>query len=469
MLSVAILAVGAGALASQSQAFGRTGLLLALALVVPTPIVVRALQGRWDPFEPVAFVALLLFVLFVLRPLADISYDDLFFIGLDTRSGFDGALLIALLGTVSLYTGYAVNLGPRLARRTRPLAGELHPGPAFAFGVSLTVLGIALFAIFLSRSGGLGELGQYLKRSADDPQLKANTSAYFYLGPTLAIPAGVVLLEANAVRPSVRLALSAVIAIGLFLALIVPRGDRTYLVLVAVAVVALPYLRSKRRPRVRSIVVSGLVSVALVNYLLANRTVTTYVGAANTSLGHALVHPDEQFKQFILGPDPAMFSVLALLYEVVPDRLPRRPGITVTSTLAAAVPGKLWTNKPSDGQVYVYRYLNPQQAALTRSGNSSSMFGSFYFDLGWPGVAFYCAILGILMRALFEWFRTNQDRAGVRLVYAVSFPLLFDLLRGGPASTLSRSAYVVLPLLLFFWFTSYQARTRCGSSRSKTC
>ena len=418
---------------------------------------VRALQGRWDPFEPIALLSVAFTVLFVVVPVAHILLNDWYFVGWDIRHGFDGALLIALIGVASIYTGYIMGTGCRLGRRLKPFSAEWTPRSALRAGLTITFLGLALFAGFAAQAGGIHAIWQFSQgRSTADNPLLAHSSAYLYLGIYLGLPAGLLLLETRARHPSPSLTWAAALALGPMLAVSLGRGNRTYLLLLALSLIALPYLRTGRRPRVVTILAIGVLGFVLTNYLGANR----YVGGQSLdSMNRSSAHtPAQQAKVFLLGPDPAMFSVLALVNEVTPDQLPYHPGTTLFSTLAAPVPGPLWPGKPQDGSVYTNQYLWPQQAAVTRAGNAPSMFGGFFYDSGYVGVIAYSVLIGIALRAGFEWFRANWRDPGVRLVYAASLPLVVNLIRAAPSDTISRAGYVVLPLIIFLWIHSRRNR-----------
>ena len=90
------------------------------------PMAVCVLTGRHDWLEPVHLFALSFLVLFVLRPVFDLTRDDgLFLLGYSLEPTYARALLVGVAGAAAFYAGYYVNVGRRLAAGCQSL-----PSPA---------------------------------------------------------------------------------------------------------------------------------------------------------------------------------------------------------------------------------------------------------------------------------------------------------------------------------------------------
>src|SRR5262245_40756489 len=109
------LGIAAGVVGALALDDPHTWLAVALLVLTPAPIVVRLLQRRFDPFEPIQIISLTLFIMFGVRPAAELIYGIHSFYNMETRTGFTGAAVICLLGTAGLYAGYASDAGRRLA------------------------------------------------------------------------------------------------------------------------------------------------------------------------------------------------------------------------------------------------------------------------------------------------------------------------------------------------------------------
>lgn len=463
---VALVTGSAVAVGSNSP---RISLLLALTLVVPLPVVVRGLQKRFDPFEPIFVIALSAFVLFVLHPGARLVYDDMLFRGYGLESGFDSALVLALFGVVALYAGYAASTGRKAALRLPAPPDRWDSHTMTAVSVGLIVLGSLLYVGFLVQAGGLSVVGALLAgRSSTQGLIFANGSAYLYFGPFLIVPATLLLLENAAYTRRIVLLLLAGLTSLTLAVITVPRGDRMLLLTLFGGILVLPYLRRQRRPRLTLVLLVGLaIWVFGVSLLAETRTTETRQARFTEAVADKAAHPFSGVRQFLTGPQTEMFPVLALMTDAIPTRLDHHPLVTVESLVANPVPDFLFPNKPQTGDIEVYTALFPEQAAVTRAGTASSVFGGFYYDSGLPGVVVGALLVGFALRLMYEYLLANPTNAAVRLGYAASLPLTIILFRGNPTDTLARASYLVLPLILAVWLSSARARSSSRYQRPR--
>lgn len=445
----------------------RPALIAALAIITPAPVIVRALQAKFDPFEPINLFVLGILVLFVARPISELAYNSYQFGDYFDQAGFNGALLIALFGTVALYVGYFTGLGARLASRVPSPSEDWTPSSVGRAIAVLLALGGLLFLAFAVQSGlGLGgAIGFFAGRTANAVNLE-QSSAYLYLGPYVTIPATSMLLICWQRDRRARWLVATVLVGLIALAITVPRGDRTYILTLILPLLVLPYLRSRRRPKLVNIVILIALVIPALNVIIKIRNESARHNVSG-QIATAFTTPANQLKTFMLGPDTAMFSILALTYEVVPSHLSFKPGRVILSTLAEPVPGLLLRNKPVDGQSVVYDYLFFQQAAVTRGGNAAGFFGSSYFDSGFVGIIVYSALVGIVARALWEWWLRNRLNAAAMAIFAATLPLAVVLQRGSFSDTIARSSVLVVPIIVVFWLIGRRAKTGVRSATSR--
>ena len=439
-----------------SDSSQREFLLAILAVVIPLPIIVRILQRQFDPFEPIALLSLSFFLLFVLRPIAHLAYDEMTYGGMSIDPGFDSALLVASVGVIALYSGYAMRFGRGIARRLRPLPSMLKPDATIAIAGALLLVGLVLYLLYIEQVGGLKVAGKLLRgRDPLEGLVISQTTAYFRFGPFLAIPATLLLFEAAAAKRRALFVLVSAVGTGLFVVLLTaPRGDRLWLMLLVMGVFVLPYLRVQRRPKMRTLALLGVLWFAFgITFLQEVRVPVVREGPPIELFKRAAANPVRGWRDFILGADTEMFPILALETDRVPTTQPHEPGLTIVSLVTTWIPRRLYVSKPTEPDTKVYEMLFPLRASVSRAGTSPSIFGVFYYDSGLVGVAIGALLFGILARALFEYLVIHPTNVGVRLLYAATLPLIAVTVRGSPTDTIGRMAYIVLPIIVALWWT----------------
>jgi hypothetical protein len=452
-------AVGVGVLSAFADEIERPVLLVALGLIIPLPIVVRVLQRRFDPFEPIVLITLALLGIFFVRPIAQLGYGEMWLTpDLNTEPGFDKALLVGLVGVVAIYAGYAVRAGEWLAERLPKPPRDVSSDLGQVAGWGLIVLGILLFGVFLATGGG--DFGQYVEgRSRADRALYGQSSAYFYFGPLLVVAGGLVLSEIHGRTKSFASLAGMLFAAFFILLITLGRGDRSYLLILGFTYIPLLYIRHGRRPKAVNIVLGLLLGLFVFTFLVDYRDVETRTQSAPAAILDGLAHPGREFKELALGPDTQPFAQLSLLTTHVKDR---QTGKVITSLLAAPVPGSLWKDKPREPAVSFYKQVYPDIAAVKEGGTSLSIIGTFYYDSRWLGVVLYGLLLGIGFRTLYAFLVRNPDNISARLLYVCMFSGIWIFMRDSPTQAMGGVGYMMgfLFLALFFASRRIPAQTR---------
>jgi hypothetical protein len=459
--SVAVLAI-VGLAVAVPDGVRQPALVALIGVTTLAPMVVRGLQGRFDPFEPIIIICAAGFVLFFLRPLWMWIHDDWVLGPYDLRDGLTGAAIIVLVGFTAMLAGYFMDFGRRLAQRIPEVPDRWDPTRVTLACVVMLILAGLLFLMFIGTSGGFSEIKTYFS-GRDNTFTRSLTvtgtgadasSAYLYLAPYVSVPITLMLLEVWRRRRSPIYAVLGLLVFALVLLMTVPRGDRTYLLALILPLIVLPYLRRGRRPRLLGIVAVILAAMIVFNVLVHYRATQTRDQSLSGALSDAASHPLGAINDFMLGADVSMMSILSAEYTVVPSKLDYKPGQTLTSVLARPVPGLLWKNKPEDPQLYVHETLFPRNAAAIKAGFTSSMLGGFYADSGFVGTFIYGFVFGIIFRSLFEYWRRNSSNPSVAIFYAAMLPMLIILMRANPAATAGLTFFLIAPIPIAFWWGS---------------
>jgi hypothetical protein len=446
----------------------QAGLAILLPIACLTPVIARVVQGKFDPFEPIQILALTFFVLYGVRPAAELISGMTYFDNQYARNGFTGAAAISLVGVLSTYAGYAVYLGRSGALRAPRAADRWEPERSVRFGIWVLVFCAILTAAF-GATVGFGNLFHfYLGRTTTSFQTFLAVSGYVGLGPYLTIPAAIIFVFAFARLRTLKTFILFIGSLAAAIFVSVPQGDRTYVLALVLPLVVFPYLRTDKRPRGVTTLALVILAVLGLNILLATRTVGSRKPIVTETLG-AFTHIPHQLSHFATGVDLAEFSVLELEYEAYHSKtnaLTFSPAQTILATLAYPLPRSLIgkNNKPqAAGQKVINRLFPPKGGQ--RASFNGAMFGDFYSDFGWLTIVLYDFAIGIAVRFLWEYFLANKKSEGIQIVFAAALPMLVILVRNSVTDAIARSLFIVGPLLLCLFVCSRPAKRRMAGFR----
>jgi hypothetical protein len=445
-LAVVVVAgsVGVGFIVPMLDGTEQQVLISAIAAAIVGPLAWSGLRGRLDLLEPLPWALAAMGLMFVVRPVVDATSGYAFRGVLDLRPQFDTALAAGLVATVALLVGYSLPFGARAARSLPGLPASAAPGATVRFGVALLIVAAAMYAVYAVRAGtsviDLASRGFAASQTV--------STAYFYLAPTIAFPALLLLLQSTFTSRVVWPRWIIVILVLGLAALLAPASQRLWLLLLLAPFAIYPMLRAAYRPRLTLVLAAALLVIPA---LVAMRDLQPgqSVDASIASLGRAASDPIESYRQFAAGPDTEMFDGLALGMQEVPAHLPFQPFSSVISLIAHPIPRELWRDKPTtvDGQVDVMLFPDLESGAASVA---HSVVGNFYYDTGMIGVAIGMLVVGWGLRVLYAYFRLHANNDQVRVVYASALPLVIVLFRGNLPDTFARALFTVGPLLLAY-------------------
>lgn len=448
-LAVAAAAAGCGAVAWWgAERDPKVALIVAMAALVCVPFFVSAVRRRWDPFEPINLVAVMLLFWFVARPALELSehmqpYAPYY----NAAAGFTPAMIVGLVGTAALYAGYYLRAGARVARWLRPLprVWDTHRSIRYTYG--LLAVGALLELVFLSQIGLPAFLHIYSGRGSGNIATFHSSNAYFELGLYVAIPGSVIALVAWRKRRSFAAGLLLTLCVGISLFLTVRRGDRTFILALILPLLVLWYLERHRRPRVLSILVAFAVFAIAANASASLRVIYPGRPGAGQTLISSLTNPGQGLSSFVRGPDGSEFSVLEVeMHQYQTGALPHWPGSTLASLATGLIPHQLLHAKPLSPLQHVTWTLFPSTAGGGSYG--PPVYGSFYADDGWVSLILLSLVVGIGLRTLWEYFLVTPENTGTQLVFAVSLPLVAMLVRADISLAFAAAVVLALPIIL---------------------
>ncbi len=435
-------AAGVAAALAGGRHLGAESLLCVLiGLLTLAPLVGRWWEGTFDLFEPAAIVAVVYFVYFVFAPLARFASDDLTFVGRNFEADYLPALVAVLVAVVSMWLGYALPVGPPpeppgapppavspAALRTARRLGWALVGVAIVFMALWARVAHRSFLTFLLP-------GLFPVANVEDG---GTDIAYLFLSIEWFIPALVVLMAGGGLRTGKR-RLAAVLAVTV---VYVSIGFRYRIVLLWLAVVMLTFLQAERRPRLRHLVVPGVVAFLASGWLAQARLFFRSGGAYG---GLAFNLRDA----VLLGlADTRIFETFAAVPRVV-------PAFTGFSGLAPfaypfilPIPRSLWADKPLPRSLQdIAASVGTPDAA--GAGLFVPHFGEYYLAFGWPGIAVGMFVFGAAIKWLWRWYRAAPRDPWRQAVFVLNNALLFQVvIRGYFAQIVMEWCFLVLPAVV---------------------
>ena len=443
----------------------RSLLLAAIAGSLLLPMMLRALRGRLDLFEPVVLANIALGIMFVGRPLHQLITRETIHLGYDILPTFNETLVVALIGSVSFQLGYFLRPNATAWARRLPAPPPLRPQRAAFAGWFYLLLGGLLFGAFLAQQGGLGLLLVLLEgRQQSNNDLFLGSTGYLYNG-LLMWGASALIFFAIATVARRRLywlwfllpSLCLVIFYG-------ARGGRSMLLTLILAIPVFWYLWKDRRPSARSLLLAAIVGVALLGMLREVRTVgenRDFIGTLLAALGS----PVSEALDILGGADAEMFDSLANAMSVIPERTPFQHGATITDVLIRAVPRPLWPDKPLESNDAIVNALWSEHYAKSRASPAFSVLGPFYADSGLFTVALGMFFIGWVLALSWRWLYLHRAQPVAQMIYAMGLPFVVILMRGTIPGTLTRMLFLFVPLVLLLWLTRLRSRSRLQSRR----
>jgi hypothetical protein len=428
------------------------GLLAVIGGVLAAPLAARALQRRFDPFEPIVLFALAYGVMFVVRPAAMLVDHHLAYDGplvrTDVSGTFSKMLVLALVGAVAFVAAYETPAGRRLASGWRGL-GELATPRVIAVALVTGGVGVASFVAFLVSSHGMSGLSLIFRgRSRELSKDVTGTTFYLWYSFFLLVPATLVLVAVGLERRRKALLLAGLAFGALFLLRTVPLGARIAILPLLGGAFVFYYLRRSRRPSVVVLVVLALVA------LLGSAFLSDLRGRSSRgeSVAETIVRatrPHRIVAPLVSGPDTEMAPVLAAALSQIPKKLHYTYGRTVFGDLVSRpIPRALWSDKPEPPRDKLIRSLWPVERKKGGINPEFSVLLYFFWDFGIPGVAVGMLLFGVGARALFEYFRACRHSTAVQLLYSLALWFVVIGLRNSPVDTFVQLVFVVFPAWL---------------------
>jgi len=422
-------------------------LVVALGLVLALPVGWRVVTRRFDIFEPFVIFAVAYGVVFVVKPISMLLHGQLDSFGVDIRSTFPRALLLALVGGASFVVSYELGVGRALAGRL-PKPRDLTTRAGVTGAAIFVGLALVSLAIMVWPAGGLRRFTVLLHgKSPETQRLVEAKGGYFFSLATLLVPAAIVLVAVAARDRRTRLSVAAAVASAMALLVMIPLGARSYLLPLLGGGLTFAYVRRGVRPRPATVAALAVVAI-LASYTLTVIRAPDQRAHLGATMLHLATRPDTAFHFLVHGEDAEMASVFAAELRVIPSKLHYRyGGATLVDLVTRPIPRQLWSGKPRPVEDQLVGAVWPR---LLKAGFNPafSLILFFYWDFGIAGVAIGMCLFGLACRVLYEWFLRHRDSLVAQLIFATAVWYVVLGVRNNPVDTIAAASFIVLPVIL---------------------
>ena len=386
-------------------------LVFATGVVLATPMVVRAVKGRLDPFEPMVCFAFVWALMFVMKPLEILATGDTSIRkAFDVQPGIVPASVLGLIGDIAFLTAYEFTLGRRRQNaemalyESGPWRPEWSRRPPRVWFIA-TVIGVATLSMFTLAGTSLTSFGG------------SGQSAFTYLIPLLSISGiGMLLLKSQA--GSERATILAFILLGVSVAFFILFGQRAFILLPISSVFIYYYMSRRRRPRWPTLLLIGLVVVLPVFTVVEVQREKPTEALTSVIQEPEVTSPKAALERFGGGDSTAMFSALALQMSTEGTAWHQKPGSEIESIAPRLVPKAIWPGKPRSSSEELYSRYFPYNYAVNRAGTLFTLVSEFYYDLGMIGVILGMSLVGWAYARLWSWVVANPKDPWTWAIYA---------------------------------------------------
>lgn len=422
------------------------GVLLAtLAALLAAPHVLRHVHGRWEPFDPLVGFTTIVTMGYVVRSLHLLFHEkmDLYHISTDRFQSLDllaTGLSLVILGVVSFYLGYGSRLGAAIGKRLPVFAAQWAPGRTRFVWIAFTVIGGAVYVIFVKTNGGLLHL-------VTNMELRSETSAglhVYYLFMRL-LPMALLFRQVLMIqsKPSRWARFSFGLHAATVLILLALLGSRSWSVEVLAMILIVRHFLD-RPIRMRSLVLiamSGLLAFAI---YFEYRNLT-HDGIEAGEVASIRFDDMELFYNGILGGrNFDMMDNLLSIIHYTPDRLPFLEGSSYLHFFVNMVPRSLWEGKPRG----VGSILAEKIYGWGFGGAPPGAIGEAYFNYSILGIIPALFLLGLFARTTAAYAQRNRTNPFAVFLLAAAFIFVVMVTRGSLYKVGSTFVMRLVPLLI---------------------
>ncbi|MHB8950010.1 MAG: oligosaccharide repeat unit polymerase [Rhodoferax sp.] len=394
-------------------------LIGAVAVVCLVPFFLMLCAKKADLFEPVGWASAYFLLLFVLRPLYDVTLGSEFLgeapFDQATGDAFNLGLIYALLSFCVFMVGYYSNLGVLFARVFPRLPVEWNGGRIKIAWPLILGFGFISYVLLVNFFGGWT---YYIEHKQET--LTAPGQGYFLLSTSMILIAFAMKLTCSLESPKRGYAVLGLFFLILLLIGFFSGSKGLFLMPVMVVVVAVYYMKNGIRFR------HLLYLLAFILFLFP--VFNTYRNYSADDQGQ-VVSDNKGGARFLIEHGMSRFygiDSLTLVVRDTPMVMDYQLGETILPLFVAWIPRQLWEDKPtiSFGKIFAETYMGDFFSG-TGTSASPTLLGEAYLNWHIPGMLLVALFGGVIIRSFYVWLIQLNFGAPAVFIYSQFFLYLF--------------------------------------------
>lgn len=401
-------------------------------------LIVIISKNNYYLFEPVVFVFFMYYMIFVFTPMYNLAINNYELFGCNTMSGCVKGTIIFMLGFLALLVGYySFPDLPEGYIRTRYLI-QTYDGNSLLI-YSYVVWGISmsaylLYNLFAGRSIvymlSFGILGGGLKEQASYNVSFLTMTVYCAFVPMMNI-------WLNERKKIIKIIVLFVTCVP-----IATRGFRSVLIIPLMAPFIYRYIKNKKTPPLRSLVIVGALIILMIGGIAYTRS-SLRVGEGIDLYGYNYSYGTDGMLDYF-----GSYKVYYGAVENYPSNYMYTLGKQLSYTITMYIPRLIWSGKPSP--IIQSVIGNSTNSIASSAGAAWPNLGEYYTEFGILGVMVCMFTLGYIfnkMKKLYMDINGNVHQNSL-IVYSLFLPALIPIIAYGyTAGNAPTFVFMALPLL----------------------
>lgn len=418
-------------------------LITVLGIVTILPFWNYFTKRNFDLFEPIYWASAYFFLLFVIRPIFDLTLGSVFLgeppFDAETKDAFNLGLLYLIPSFAIFLLGYYSRVG-RLIAHSLPSLPQAWSNKKLKFTLPLILI-VGLFSYLLL----VQSFGGWLSYSMGKQHtLTAAGQGYLLLGVSLIQIAMVVSLTHALVTGKEKILAYAVLFPLVLLMGLLSGSKGNFLSPILILLISMHYL--KKRIRLKKIMVFVFIVVVSIPIFNIYRGVKGVQDIGDVG-ANAVASLD--VKSTVRHVISRFYGIDSLTYIIrdTPNVMDYQLGGTVFPIAVAWIPRAMWEDKPiiSFGKIFSETYFN-EYFSGTGTSASPTILGEAYINWHIAGMLVLSFLCGIVIRAPYVYLIRRHFGGPSVFIYSQLFMYLFIFWESSIAGLIAR----VLALLVLW-------------------